>query len=78
MVCLTSCKQLRKHPEPQTKAKFKAGCFSASEIKSNCDTELQAYITPLNYNSYDFRSKSLGPQNKSLKNVYLSDVKEVG
>ena len=51
MICPNECKQLRTHPEPQTKAKCKAWCFSTSEIKSSCYTELQAYITPLTYNS---------------------------
>ena len=42
--------QLKKHPELLTKAKLRAWCFSASEIKSCCYTELQSYITPHIYN----------------------------
>ena len=53
MVCPNEFKQLRKHSKPLAKAKHKAGCFSASEIKSICYTESQAYITSLIYNSSD-------------------------
>ena len=51
MVRLTECKQLRKHPEPQSQAKNKAWCFSTSEIKISCDTELQTNVSPLIYNT---------------------------
>ena len=37
-VLITECKQLRQHPGPPTKSKFKALCFSTSEIKITCYT----------------------------------------
>ena len=51
MVCPDECKQLRKYPEQLTKAMHIAWCFSTSEIKDSCYTELQVYITTLNENS---------------------------
>ena len=48
--CPNVWKQLKKHPEPLTKAKRKTWFFSTSEIKISCCTESQAYITPLIHN----------------------------
>jgi len=45
MACPNKYKQVRKHPEPITKVKRKACCFSTIEIKISCYTEPQAYVT---------------------------------
>ena len=66
MVCLNVSKQLRKHPEPQTKAKRKAWCFSTSEINSSCYTESQSNDTPLIYHYCNFFYISMVCTNRAI------------
>ena len=50
-VCLSANTQLMKDSETITKAKHDAWYLSTSEINGDQNSELQAYDTPLNYNT---------------------------